>query len=200
MFDFDLSKLTVIAVVALIVLGPERLPRVARTAGTLLGRAQRYLGTVRDEVDRQMQADALRQAKHEIKAAVGSLSKGLESAVGVEASALRSNLNTIANEVQEGLPGAYLPSIHEHGGGQAAALFQPRLVQDGATIATIAKRDLRAIDAGSSQFGAVQAPRYRTKWRGATAGGVRRKEVKRHRLTSGAADKRLGRGYGRLAS
>jgi sec-independent protein translocase protein TatB len=43
MFDIDISKMAVIGTVALVVLGPERLPRVARTAGTLLGRAQRYL-------------------------------------------------------------------------------------------------------------------------------------------------------------
>jgi sec-independent protein translocase protein TatB len=60
MFDIDISKMAVIGTVALVVLGPERLPRVARTAGTLLGRAQRYLTSVRAEVDQQMRIDELR--------------------------------------------------------------------------------------------------------------------------------------------
>ena len=54
MFDLGLSKLAVIGVVGLIVLGPERLPKVARVAGTLFGRAQRYLRDVKDEVSREM--------------------------------------------------------------------------------------------------------------------------------------------------
>ncbi len=61
MFDLGLAKLALIGVVALIVLGPQRLPRVARTAGTLLGRAQRYISEVKAEVSRELEVEELRK-------------------------------------------------------------------------------------------------------------------------------------------
>ena len=54
MFDIGISELGVIGVVALIVLGPEKLPKVARTVGNLLGRAQRYMADVKSKVNRQL--------------------------------------------------------------------------------------------------------------------------------------------------
>ncbi len=61
MLDLSIAKLGVIGIVALIVLGPTRLPHVARTLGTLFGRAQRYLHAVQAEVSRQLELDTLRQ-------------------------------------------------------------------------------------------------------------------------------------------
>jgi sec-independent protein translocase protein TatB len=63
MLDLGLSKMALIGVVALVVIGPERLPRVARLAGTLLGRAQRYINDVKAEVSREMELDELRKMK-----------------------------------------------------------------------------------------------------------------------------------------
>ncbi|HTJ95521.1 MAG TPA: Sec-independent protein translocase protein TatB [Pararobbsia sp.] len=63
MLDLGLSKMALIGVVALVVIGPERLPRVARLAGTMLGRAQRYINDVKAEVSREMELDELRKAK-----------------------------------------------------------------------------------------------------------------------------------------
>jgi sec-independent protein translocase protein TatB len=63
MLDLGLSKMALIGVVALVVIGPERLPRVARLAGTMLGRAQRYINDVKAEVTREMELDELRKAK-----------------------------------------------------------------------------------------------------------------------------------------
>ena len=60
MFDLDFSKLALISAVALVVIGPEKLPRVARTVGTLLGKAQRYVSDVKEEVNRSMELDELR--------------------------------------------------------------------------------------------------------------------------------------------
>jgi sec-independent protein translocase protein TatB len=62
MFDIGFSELLVIGVVALIVIGPERLPKVARTAGHLLGRFQRYASSVKNDISREMQMDELRKA------------------------------------------------------------------------------------------------------------------------------------------
>ncbi|MEJ0002447.1 MAG: Sec-independent protein translocase protein TatB [Pararobbsia sp.] len=63
MLDLGLSKMALIGVVALVVIGPERLPRVARMAGTLLGRAQRYINDVKAEVTREMELDELKKMK-----------------------------------------------------------------------------------------------------------------------------------------
>ena len=59
MFDIGFSEMIVIAVIALIVLGPEKLPRVARTAGHLLGRMQRYVNDVKADINREMELDEL---------------------------------------------------------------------------------------------------------------------------------------------
>jgi sec-independent protein translocase protein TatB len=61
MFDIGALELVVIAVVALIVVGPERLPRLARTAGRWVGRARRALLSVKDEIDREIKAEELRE-------------------------------------------------------------------------------------------------------------------------------------------
>jgi sec-independent protein translocase protein TatB len=61
--DLGISKLALIGAVALVVIGPERLPRVARTVGALLGKAQRYVADVKDEVNRSMELEELRKMK-----------------------------------------------------------------------------------------------------------------------------------------
>lgn len=69
MLDLGLTKMALIGVVALVVLGPERLPRVARTAGALFGRAQRYINDVKAEVTREIELDELRRMKTEFESA-----------------------------------------------------------------------------------------------------------------------------------
>jgi len=69
MLDLGLTKMALIGVVALVVLGPERLPRVARTAGALFGRAQRYINDVKSEVTREIELDELRRMKSEFETA-----------------------------------------------------------------------------------------------------------------------------------
>jgi sec-independent protein translocase protein TatB len=76
-FDVGFSELLVIALVALIVLGPERLPRVARTAGLLLGRAQRYVSTVKAEINREMQLDDLKNLRTEVENSAREISTSL---------------------------------------------------------------------------------------------------------------------------
>lgn len=67
MFDVSFSELLVIAFVALIVIGPEKLPKVARTLGALVGRMQRYLAEVKEEVNREARFEELQQLQNEIK-------------------------------------------------------------------------------------------------------------------------------------
>ena len=63
MIDIGVSKMMLVGFVALIVIGPEKLPRVARTVGTLLGKAQRYVADVKNEVNRSMELDELKKMK-----------------------------------------------------------------------------------------------------------------------------------------
>ncbi|VVE56814.1 preprotein translocase [Pandoraea pneumonica] len=72
MIDLGLSKLMLIGVVALVVIGPERLPKVARTAGALFGRAQRYINDVKAEVSREMELDELRNMRSQFEDAARS--------------------------------------------------------------------------------------------------------------------------------
>jgi sec-independent protein translocase protein TatB len=73
MFDVGFSELVVIALVALIVIGPERLPKVARTAGHLLGRLQRYVNDVKADINREMQLEELKKLQSQVAEQVRSL-------------------------------------------------------------------------------------------------------------------------------
>lgn len=77
MIDLGLTKLALIGAVALVVIGPERLPAVARMAGTLLGRAQRYISNVKAEVNREMQMEELRKMQDNIVSAATDLNKSM---------------------------------------------------------------------------------------------------------------------------
>ena len=77
MIDLGISKMALIGAVALIVIGPEKLPRVARTVGTLLGKAQRYVAEVKAEVNRTMALEEL----HKMKETVENAARGVDASV-----------------------------------------------------------------------------------------------------------------------
>lgn len=81
MIDLGISKLALIGVVALVVIGPERLPKVARMAGTLFGRAQRYINDVKSEVSREIELDELRKMQQEMKDAASSVEQTIAQSV-----------------------------------------------------------------------------------------------------------------------
>ena len=81
MIDLGLSKIAIIGVVALIVIGPEKLPKVARMAGTLYGRAQRYLHSVKAEVSREIELDELRNLHKEVHESAQSFKDEVEQTV-----------------------------------------------------------------------------------------------------------------------
>lgn len=80
MIDLGLSKMALIGAVALIVIGPEKLPRVARTVGTLLGKAQRYVADVKAEVNRSMELDELRKMKETVESAARDVESSVQTA------------------------------------------------------------------------------------------------------------------------
>ena len=81
MFDIGFSELIVIAIVALVVIGPERLPKVARTAGHLLGRLQRYVNDVKADISREMQIDEIKKLQAEMQESARSFERSISSEI-----------------------------------------------------------------------------------------------------------------------
>jgi sec-independent protein translocase protein TatB len=127
MFDIGLSKIALIAVVALVVLGPERLPRVARTAGNLFGRAQRYMSEVRSEVSRQMEQEELKKMKEAATEAFNSAKndfKDLDQTIASQVSEVKSSIQEISSSVasdssqDNSVPSTYISRIDTFEAGQ----------------------------------------------------------------------------------
>ena len=92
MFDLGFSELMVIALVALVVIGPERLPRVARTLGHLAGRLQRYVADVKADINREVELDELKKMRDSMQEAAS----GVESSFRQELNKTESELNAAA--------------------------------------------------------------------------------------------------------
>jgi len=102
-FDVGFSEIALIAVVALVVVGPERLPRVARMAGRMLGQLQRYVHSVKSEIDREMQLEELKKLQGELNTAAQDLESSLREgvkAVESEARAVEGDITASPLETQ----------------------------------------------------------------------------------------------------
>jgi sec-independent protein translocase protein TatB len=110
MFDIGFSELLVIAIVALLVIGPERLPKVARTAGHLFGRLQRYVNDVKSDIQRELELDELKKLRSQFEDAARSVEQSVNE-VGREINAASDDLNrTIGGDAQApAAPPAVLP-------------------------------------------------------------------------------------------
>src|SRR5207237_4794909 len=89
MFDIGFSELLVIGIVALIVIGPQKLPRVARTVGHLLGRLQRYVADVKADINREIELEELRKMRDSMQKAASEM----QSAVDTELTKTGDELN-----------------------------------------------------------------------------------------------------------
>jgi sec-independent protein translocase protein TatB len=96
MFDIGFSELLVIAVVALIVIGPERLPKVARTLGHLFGRMQRYVNDVKADISREMELDELRK----MQSSVEDAARSFQTSVNKGVSDAEREMNRLAQDTQ----------------------------------------------------------------------------------------------------
>lgn len=99
MFDIGFSEMMVIAVLALIVIGPERLPRVARTLGHLAGRLQRYVADVKADINREVELDELRKMRDSMQQAASDFQSTVNDEVskaGSEAAKVEGELNAAA--------------------------------------------------------------------------------------------------------
>ncbi|MEA3083763.1 MAG: sec-independent protein translocase protein TatB [Paraburkholderia sp.] len=110
MLDLGLTKMALIGVVALVVLGPERLPRVARTAGALFGRAQRYINDVKAEVTREIELDELRRMKTEFEAAASNVETSVQDNLRKHESELNDAWNS-GSSVSPSIAGGALEDV-----------------------------------------------------------------------------------------
>ncbi len=102
MFDIGFTELMIIGVIGLVVIGPERLPRVARTVGHLLGRLQRYVSDVKSDVQREMQLEDLKDLQREVT----DSAREIENSIRREAGALKEDLDRTADSVHSAIESA----------------------------------------------------------------------------------------------
>lgn len=105
MFDIAFSELVVIALVALVVIGPERLPKLARTAGHLWGRTQRYVNKVKDDIAHDMALEQARQMQHEIEKHVAEAEQAMQAnGLSLEQSILQAQHKKQTSETPAATP------------------------------------------------------------------------------------------------
>ena len=102
MFDIGFSEIVVIGVVALIVIGPERLPKVARTLGHMFGRLQRYVNEVKADINREMELDELRKLQTEVQSAA----RDIEQSVTQATREMESGVRSVESQLNEAAAGA----------------------------------------------------------------------------------------------
>ena len=110
MIDLGVSKIALIGAVALIVIGPEKLPRVARTVGTLLGKAQRYVADVKQEVSRSMELDELKKMKDTVEGAA----RDVENSIQTHSSDFEKSWTEATGDSGASLPGMEIFPEYKH--------------------------------------------------------------------------------------
>lgn len=108
MFDVSFTELMVIGVVALVVIGPERLPKVARTLGHLVGRAQRYVNDVKADIQREVELDGLKKFKDQVQEAAQTVHSSLNETHTAISDPLKSFEQTTMSALQGSAPDAGL--------------------------------------------------------------------------------------------
>jgi sec-independent protein translocase protein TatB len=131
MFDIGVSELFVIGVVALIVIGPERLPRVAKTVGLLFGRMQRYVTDVKADINREIELDELRKLKSTMQDAARSFEESVSTQVNFIESEVKQAGAELEKQAQEAvapmtgiqlMPPTQVAQAESAGTGESAAV------------------------------------------------------------------------------
>lgn len=115
MFNFGISELMIIAIVGLIVIGPERLPRVARTLGHLVGRMQRYVSEIKADINREVELDELRKLQTSMKEAA----QDIEESVSKQVNFIEDEVKQAESETRKSVEDAVNP---EAGAGESNAV------------------------------------------------------------------------------
>lgn len=111
MFDIGFSELVLIGVVALVVIGPERLPKVARTAGLLFGRFQRYIGNVRADITRELQLEEIQRASEALREEMQRAAQDVHAGLEASAAAAREAVQPPEPATTEVHPGQTTPAV-----------------------------------------------------------------------------------------
>ena len=151
MFDVNFSEMMVIAVVAFIVIGPERLPKVARTLGHLLGRGQRYISSVKADIARDIGIEELRQlqakVQHEYKAAEDAVNQVTQT-LNLHAQEVTQSLSQQVEQAKEGI------SLQSQLNSGLEPAEQPSITEQ-ARLSAVSQKDGDAI---SADAGGVISP------------------------------------------
>jgi sec-independent protein translocase protein TatB len=114
MFDVGFSEILLIAVVALIVIGPERLPKVARTLGILFGRLQRYVAEVKADIDREMQMEELKKLQSSMHEAARSLEKSVSEGMRDTEAQIRTVADVVEKSGENAVPSSSASNPEAH--------------------------------------------------------------------------------------
>ncbi|PRD66944.1 Sec-independent protein translocase protein TatB [Malikia granosa] len=152
MIDLGISKLALIGAVALVVIGPEKLPRVARTVGTLLGKAQRYVADVKAEVNRSMELDELKKMKDSMTSAAQEVQSSMREVGSEFERSVSGGTDTVQTDVPAYEPA---PPVYRH------PKKNFRLKQKAVPQWYKARQGLRS----KAQSGAARVARFRPKSR-----------------------------------
>ena len=109
MFDIGFSEIVVIGVVALVVIGPERLPKTARTVGLLFGRLQRYVSEVKADISREMELDELRKLQRDMQGAA----RDFEQSVKTAANDFTTGVRSVEQELNNAASTAAAPAAEQ---------------------------------------------------------------------------------------
>src|SRR5436305_733819 len=150
MFDIGFSEIVVIAVVALVVIGPEKLPKVARTLGHMFGRLQRYVGEVKADITREIELDELRKLQTEVKEAARDFEQSVTMVATDFKSSVRdveTQLNSVASDVAATASPTGDPALTEAAAGSGTSVHATGVNDAGTAITSSA--DSPALSGGT---------------------------------------------------
>lgn len=110
MFDIGFSEILLVALVALVVIGPERLPGVARNIGSFIGRLQRYVHDIKKDFNREVELEEIRRIQHEMESTVQSMQESMRAVESTLHQEVRSHQTTVAEAMLPSEPTATTPS------------------------------------------------------------------------------------------
>lgn len=156
MIDIGLTKIALVGLVALVVIGPEKLPTVARMAGSLFGRAQRYINEVKSEVSREIELEELRKMQQEVQDAAGEVEQGIAKGVSDAEQSLNTAWSGASPEPHD--PAPFVPFRLDPTNAKARSFRKKKLARNAAVPAWYKQQNGRKLRVIS---GAARVARYR---------------------------------------
>ncbi len=157
MIDIGLTKIALIGVVALVVIGPEKLPTVARMAGSLFGRAQRYINEVKSEVSREIELEELRKMQKDVQEAASDVEQSIAKSMAETEQSLNAAWNDTpaASEAEDSV---YTPFDLDAPAAKAKSFRKKKLAHSSAVPSWYKRQNGRRVRVIS---GAARVARYR---------------------------------------